>query len=118
MKYLYTVLIVLFLSGFVYAEKCPYCGQEILPVMTSEIQVEKDLKNRIVKWTEITKIDEVITQKRVDSYNYYFFTGEVKEVRQKVFDGKDKLFKHKKIMHYKDGRQPVVENISIKEVPK
>ena len=89
---------------------CPCCGQEILPVVTSEVQVEKDGQGRIIKWTETTKTDGAATQKRIDTYSY-FLEGAVNQIEQRIYDGEDKLLKDKKITHFKDGKQPIVENV-------
>lgn len=114
---LYVIIISFCFSGYAFAETCSCCGQEIVPVITTETQIKKDLNNRIIEWTEIQKADGVVSQKRVDSYDYYS-TGEVKQIELKVYNGKDKLLKHKRIIHYKDEKQPIVKDIDIKEVAK
>ena len=113
MRILITILALLIFSMPVYAETCPYCGAEIPPVIS--IQVEKNLDGSTKKWTEEVRDSHgVLLGKRVDNYTYYK-DGEINEVDQKIYNSKDALTDNKTVKHYTDGKQPTVLDASIFE---
>lgn len=50
-----------------------------------------------------------LLKKRVEVTSYYD-TGEVNVIGQRWFDGEGNLLKERKIKHFRDGRQPVIQD--------
>ena len=90
---------------------CPHCGSDTeKDIITTKVSIQKDTHGRMHVWTELMYRDGVLERKRMDTYSYYS-TGEVNVINLKVFNGKNKLIEHRNIKHFKDGRQPKVENV-------
>ena len=76
-------------------------------------QVTKGKNGRTFQTYETRYVDtEELIGKREEKPNYYK-TGELNLIIQKRFDATGKLLKQKNVKHFKDGRQPEVEEVEV-----
>ena len=80
-----------------------------------EVDVESTVVNEpgkgVVSLDETVRDPDGLQVQRRENRNTYYPTGEVDVISQKWFDADDKLFRHREIKHYTDGRQPTVTTI-------
>jgi len=80
---------------------------------SSTITVVNDAQSRMKTWTSERKdIDNALIGKRIDKYSYYE-TGEINEIIQEKYNEKDVLVKKTELKHYRDGKQPDVQEIAV-----